>query len=473
MTTISKLVFVLTSTLIATSSVIKAQSQEQVSVRSQFIDISNQNLLKYNRSLFHPAFSYVHQETQDLSIYSRIQWVELDNSPKSYFFNYTSRAGERVGTSVSLFQQNVGILTNFGAIVNGAYGIQLDDKVTLSFGVNIPIFRTSLVNNADVTNDPALGNFEESVVVIAQPGINLSIGRFDIGIYGQNLVDYNLKTSESLTNFDEKTFSTHFMYSHPIKSSVQFLDESTLRIVATGLIEGSDASQLGASAILDMPGYGWFQAGYNGFSGFRNEFKGYSVGAGFKMSPELAVGMVYEKGTNVSSLLGPTYEITVAYSFVSKKQKQRGYAPKKRRKPTKTSSTPEKAVVNEVEERVKIDSIQTESAVEANTIDRFRTNKSTKFEKTETLELRPVDGVADGFYLVVNVFAEKQNLNRFLIDLAKKKFQPKYFYDSGRKFYYVYLEKYDNEDEAEKARVSQYGGRYTADSWVLGVLNKL
>ncbi len=470
MTTISKFI-VLASALIATSSVIQGQDQDQVNIRSQFIDISNQNLLKYNRFLFHPAFSFVHQETNDLSIYSRIQWVELDNSPKSYFFNYTSRAGENVGTSISLFQQDVGILTNFGTVINGAYGIQLDRNVMLTLGVNIPIFRTSLINDAVVSNDPALGNFEDSVVVIAQPGINLTVGRFDIGIYGQNLVDYNLKTSESLTNFDEKTFSAHLMYSQPIKSSIKFLDESTLRIAATGLLEGSDASQIGASAILDLPEYGWFQAGYNGFSGFRNEFKGYSIGAGFKLSQELAVGMVYERGTNVSSLLGPTYEITVAYSFVSRKQKQRGYGSKRNVRKVKAASVAKETAIDENEKVAKTDSTQIKLATETNTIDKFKANKNTKFEKTQTLELRPVDGVADGFYLVVNVFAEKQNLNRFLISLAKKKFQPKYFYDSGRKFYYVYLKKYESEDKAEEARVSKFGGRYNDDSWVLGVIN--
>jgi len=245
-----------------------------------------------------------------------------------------------------------------------------------------------------------------------------------------------------------------------------------LRLVATGLIEGSNASQIGASAILDLPEYGWFQAGYNGFSGFRNEFKGYSVGAGFKVSQELSVGMVYEKGTNVSSLLGPTYEITIAYSFVSRKQKQRGYNSKRNVRKVKASTIEKKAPVNSDEKAVKTDSTQVKLATEANTIDKFKTSKNTKFEKTRTLELRPVDGVADGFYLVVNVFAEKQNLNRFLISLAKKKFQPKYFYDSSRKFYYVYLKKYESEDKAEEARISKYEGRYTDDSWVLGVINE-
>lgn len=459
--------------LIPLFSLVQAQNSEQVEVRSQLIDISSQNLLKFNRSLFHPAFSYVWQETQDLSIYSRIQWVEIDNSPKSYFFNYTGVVSEQVGTSLSLFQQNVGILTNFGVIVNGAYSIPLADNVSLTMGVNIPIFRTALINSFEVSNDPTLANFEESVVVIAQPGINLSIGRFDIGIYGQNLVDYNLKTSESLTSFDEKTFSAHFIYSHPINSRVRFLDQGTLRIAATGLIEGSNASQLGTTVLLDLPDYGWFQAGYNGFSGFRNEFKGYSVGAGFKISPEISAGMVYEKGTNVSSLLGPTYEITVSYSFVSKKQRNRGNNRKKktkyRSKSAKTSNNAKSKIPAQgTTELTKKEDTNTK----VNTIDDFKNSLKTKYENTETLQLRAVDGVKEGFYVVANVFANKSNFNRFMVNLAKKRLSPKYFYDSDRKYYYAYLGRYDSEDEAEKARASQFDGRYLEELWVLGVTNK-
>jgi type IX secretion system PorP/SprF family membrane protein len=433
-------------------------------VKSQLIDIPGQNLLKYNRSLFNPTFSYVRADQQELTLYSRIQWVDIENSPKTYIFNYTGAVNENTSAGISLFQNDLGIITNFGAIVNAAYGIKLSDEATLTMGVNLTLFRTTLDFEAlgNSSNDPELANFEDSFSMIVQPGINLSVGNFDIGIYGENMVDYNLKTSESLTTFDEKTFSAHLMYSHPFEARNGILEDGYLRVAATGLIEGGNNTQIGGSALIDLPDYGWFQAGYN-------DFYGYAFGAGFKISPELGVGILLEKGTdNLTSLLGPTYEITVNYSFASaksgRKSSNRGRAPLKKQ-PVVDNTAKEQAMLKEQDRlRREVDSLK---AVKSPTL-----ITETKYEDTEILVLRSIDGVEEGFYLVVNVFSKKYNFNRFLLELAKKGLNPKYFFDSERQYYYVYLEKYVTEDEAENVRLDNYNGKYTDELWVLGVQNK-
>lgn len=438
-------------------------AQQEVTIKSQLIDIPGQNLLKYNRSLFHPTFSYVRNYQQELTLYSRIQWVEIENSPKTYIFSYSGNVGENAGAGLSLFQQNLGIISNFGAIVNGAYGIQLSEDVILSMGANLSFFRSSLINNADVTNDPALANFEESLIMIAQPGINLSVGRFDIGVYGENLVDYNLKSSESLTDFSEKTFSGHLMYTHPIDSRSQLLDDARLQVAATGLIEGSNTSQLGGSLLLDLPEHGWVQAGYN-------DFYGYAFGAGFKISPEIGLGIVLEKGTNVSSLLGPTYEVTVNYSFVGAKQGN-GFPNKRRSRKVKASSVTKKTPAPRPPAVVQPQTKDSTAIAKKDAI-KPKVEGGTKYEETEILVLRSIDGVEEGYYLVVNVFSKKYNFNRFMVELAKKGLYPKYFFDSERQYYYVYLKRYTTEDEAEEVRLSNYDGKYEDELWVLGVKNK-
>ncbi|WP_420845151.1 type IX secretion system membrane protein PorP/SprF [Maribacter litopenaei] len=55
-----------------------------------------------------------------------------------------------------------------------------------------------------------------------QPGFNLSYGNFDIGAFAENLFDYNLKTSESLTDFSNKTYSGHLQYTHQFKNTSGF-----------------------------------------------------------------------------------------------------------------------------------------------------------------------------------------------------------------------------------------------------------
>lgn len=282
--------------------------------------VAPQNLLKFNRFLINPTFSTVREDKSYVNLLHRNQSVQFQDNDQTYFLSYSGRIGDKSGLGLSLYSQRVGPVSNIGVLANYAYGIKLSDKSNFTFGGNLAYYSTGLnITNIDVIdqNDFRLNGTEDSNIISFQPGFNLSYGRFDFGAFAENLFDYNLKTSESLTNFKEKTYSAHLQYTYPFSNTSGIFESARLMPLArvklsgqnnlTGEVE-QDLS-LGGSLILDLPKVGWLQGGYDNIYGA-------SAGAGFNINRRLSLGYTMEKGfgTDLNNL-GVTHEISFAYSF--------------------------------------------------------------------------------------------------------------------------------------------------------------
>lgn len=81
-------------------------------------------------------------------------------------------------------------------------------------------------------DDQLLNSFEDQNVISFQPGLNISYGKFDFGVFAENLFDYNLKSSESLTDFADKTYSAHLQYTHPFENGNGIMEGSRLMPIA-------------------------------------------------------------------------------------------------------------------------------------------------------------------------------------------------------------------------------------------------
>jgi len=221
---------------------------------------------------------------------------------------------------LSLYSQKVGPVSNIGVLANYAYGIKLSDKSNFTFGGNLAYYSTGLNRtNIDVIdqNDFRLNGTEDSNVISFQPGFNISYGRFDFGAFAENLFEYNLKTSESLTDFAEKTYSAHLQYTYPFDNTTGIFESARLMPLARVKLSGQnnltgEVEQditLGGSLVLDLPKIGWLQGGYDNLYGA-------SAGAGFNINRRLSLGYTIEKGfgTDLNNL-GVTHEISFAYSF--------------------------------------------------------------------------------------------------------------------------------------------------------------
>lgn len=274
-------------------------------------NVPSQNLLKFNRFLLNPTFSTVREDKSYINLFHRNQSVSFDDNNQVYFLSYSGRVSDRSGVGVSLFTNREGLFNNFGVHANYAYGVRLSQKSTFTFGANVSYYQSAFnqdrVNSVEV--DPLLNTLESSSLVTFQPGFNFSIGRFDIGGYAENLFDYNLKTSESVTDFNEKTYSGHLQYTHQFENGGGIMEKARLMPLARVRKIGEETVTLGGNLILDLPKLGWVQAGYD-------DFYGASAGLGFNLTKNISLGYTVEKGlSNQFENFGVTHEISLAYSF--------------------------------------------------------------------------------------------------------------------------------------------------------------
>ena len=300
-------------------------------------NVPSQNLLKFNRFLINPTFSTVREDKSYINLFHRNQSVSFDDNNQVYFLSYSGRVSDRSGVGLSLFTNREGLFNNFGVHANYAYGVRLSPKSNFTFGANFSYYQSAF--NQDRANaleeDPFLNDLESSSLIIFQPGFNISFGNFDIGGFAENLFDYNLKTSESVTEFNEKTYSGHLQYTHQFKNAAGILEQGRLMPLARVRKTGEENVVLGGNIILDLPKLGWVQAGYD-------DFYGASAGLGFNLNKNLSLGYTVEKGlSNNFENFGVSHEISLAYSFTPNLTEDRVLLEKENEDLVNAETTPE------------------------------------------------------------------------------------------------------------------------------------
>lgn len=285
-------------------------------------NVPAQNSLKFNRFLINPTFSAVREDKSYLNMFHRNQSAFFEDNLQSYFLSYSGKINDNIGLGVSIYHQQEGVMSNIGIMANYAYGVRLTESSSLTLGINIPYFRSGFDHGrANIGDDPLISDLKHSSILMVQPGVNISIGNWDVGVFAENLYDINLATGESLTPFGEKTFSGHLQYVHnfPHYDGI-FEDGRLLPLARVRLIDGEDLTY-GGGVILDLPKLGWVQGGYDSFYGG-------SAGIGFNLSRRLSLGYNFEKGFSGSfGSLGITHEISIALSFAPKEM---DYSPRGR-----------------------------------------------------------------------------------------------------------------------------------------------
>ncbi|TMU54809.1 PorP/SprF family type IX secretion system membrane protein [Flagellimonas algicola] len=269
------------------------------------------NSLQFNRFLINPTFSIVREDKSYINLFYRNQSAPFDDNNRVYFLSYSSRVSDRSGVGISLFANKEGLFNNLGAQTNFSYGIHLSPKSDLTFGANISYYQSSIIQNRvnSIDGAPQMDTLEDGSLVLFQPGFNFSYGNFDFGAYAENLFDYNLRTSESITKFNEKTYSGHLQYTHQFKNNGGILEQGRLMSLTRVRKTGEKNITLGGNLVLDVPKLGWIQAGYD-------DFYGASAGLGFNLNKNLSIGYTVEKGLSRNfENFGLSHEISLAYVF--------------------------------------------------------------------------------------------------------------------------------------------------------------
>ncbi|PYE81614.1 type IX secretion system PorP/SprF family membrane protein [Winogradskyella epiphytica] len=272
------------------------------------LDLPTRNSLTFNSYTINPTFSFVRSQSKFISIYNKREWVQFENAPLTYLASYSGRFGENIGAGVGLFQQNYGVLTTFGGILNFAYNARLGRDSNLTFGLNIGAYKSGVNTSNVVTNfeDPALQNVPENFLLTVNPGINYGTEFLDFGLSINNLALYNFESSELIQDNPKQSVQAHIMYTGYMDSR-GFFDESKF----SGLIRSEfqqDETIISGVAMLTVPKGIWGQVGYN-------TLYGASAGLGLNITTQIAIEYNFEKALGDLSNFGPSHEITLAYRF--------------------------------------------------------------------------------------------------------------------------------------------------------------
>ncbi|MBL7558884.1 PorP/SprF family type IX secretion system membrane protein [Olleya sp. YSTF-M6] len=271
------------------------------------------NSLTFNRYTINPTFSFVREQNKYISISNKREWVQFENAPLTYLASYSGRFGENIGAGIGVFQQNYGVLTTFGGILNFAYNVELDRDSNLTFGLNIGAYKSGLNTGSIVVNfdDPSIENVPENFLLTVNPGINYGTGFFDFGVSLKNIVAYNLQTSLMLEDNPEQGIQAHLMYTGYFDTR-GFFDETKF----SGLIKSEftkDKTIISGLAMWTVPKGIWGQIGYN-------TLYGASAGLGLNITNQIAIEYNFEKAIGDLTDFGPSHEISLAYRFKNKKR---------------------------------------------------------------------------------------------------------------------------------------------------------
>ncbi|QXP58808.1 PorP/SprF family type IX secretion system membrane protein [Olleya sp. HaHaR_3_96] len=272
------------------------------------LNIPLRNSLTFNRFTINPTFSFVREQNKYISFSNKREWVQFENAPLTYLGSYSGRFGENIGAGLAVFQQNYGVLTTFGGILNFAYNVRLDRDSNLTFGLNVGAYKSGLNTGSVVTNfdDPSIENVPENFLLTVNPGINYGNGFFDFGLSLKNIVAYNLESSLMLEDNPEQGIQAHLMYTGYLDTR-GFFDESKFSTLIKSEFK-TDETIISALAMFTVPKGIWAQAGYNSVYGA-------SGGLGINISPQIAIEYNFEKAIGDLTDFGPSHEITLAYRF--------------------------------------------------------------------------------------------------------------------------------------------------------------
>lgn len=269
------------------------------------------NQLFFNRFFINPTFSLVRENKSYLNILHRNQYATFDDNNQNYFLGFSNKLNENTAVGIGVYSQWSGVVQEFGFNANYASAVRLGEKSVLTFGTNITYMNQGLDKNRIIASegDSEIDDARKESKIAVQPGINLSLGKFDFGFYAEDLLKYNQTTNEFLTDLSVKSVKASVQYTHSFENSRGLFENARLMPLAQVGQNFDGSLYYFGSLLLDMPSYGWLQTTLD-------EEYGVSAGVGFNLSEKMSLGYLMEKDmSKQDSNLGWNHEISLAYKF--------------------------------------------------------------------------------------------------------------------------------------------------------------
>ncbi len=513
------------------------QSQEDATPENFRVKSPFHNQLFFNRFLINPTFSLVRENKSYLNIMHRNQYATFEDNIQNYYLGFSNKMNERTALGIGVYGQWEGVVQEFGFNANYATSVRLGEKTKLAFGTNLTYISQGLDRNRIVApvDDPLLQESSKQNQIAIQPGMALTVGGFDVGLYATNLIRYNQTTNELLTGFSTDNLRASLQYTHYLSATSGFFEGGRIMPMVQAGKDGMDRIAYIGSLLLDLPEYGWLQTTFDPTYGL-------SMGLGVNLSQRLSMGYLMEKDLSESGgNLGWNHEISLAYSI--RDDKNGGHEGLVETSTDKriddivrnyeeqilelreqaggehataaTLAWENRMILDELIwrqdsiENARNDQLERKFETLVRTIRNEIRNDDGFRKPTETLDLKPgnvqtavaatesevketnkvparkdfrelpiraknrtdVVGVTSGYYLIANVYKNKKSLNAFMDSLKRKGLNAKHFYNSENGLYYVYLAGFNNKLAAKRAFVSNLEGQYRDEKWIREVYN--
>ncbi len=265
-----------------------------------------------NPYIYNPAYAGVEGHTTFFITY-RDQWTNIESAPTLSDFNFHVPLKGGIAIGAAAFNIRQGLLQTSATKITGSYLINIDRKHFLRLGMSIGagINSVNLNELADAAGDLAIAGFlDQSTFFLGDFGATYHFGHFNVGFALPNLFSYNPITQREVSTpefspLDNVLFKMN--YRGHINDDLAF--EPHLIFRYSSVIP----YQYEAVLIAHLYHIVWVGGSYRQDSGF--------IGlAGAKIKEKFGIGFSYELGNSqISSLLGPTLEVTLGYHLGTKK----------------------------------------------------------------------------------------------------------------------------------------------------------
>ncbi len=279
------------------------------------------NQVFFNRFLINPTFSLVRENKSYVNILHRNQYATFEDNSQNYFLGFSNKLNDHTALGISVYSQWSGVVQEFGFNANYATSVRLGAKSKLTFGTNVTYFNEGLDKNRVVATeeDTRISEAGKESKLAIQPGVALSIGKFDFGLYATDLFKYNQTTNTFLTSLNDKSIKASLQYTHSFMANRGlFANARFMPLVQVGKNLDGSLAYLG-SLLLDLPKYGWLQTTLD-------DNYGLSMGLGFNLSKTMSLGYLLEKDVLQDKAdLGWNHEVSLAYTFKNQNDGAGGY----------------------------------------------------------------------------------------------------------------------------------------------------
>ncbi len=274
----------------------------------------------FNMMAVNPAYAGSRDVLSITGLY-RNQWVGLEGAPVTQTLTADMPVHkEKIGLGLSVFNDQIGLVTTRGISGAYAYRLRLANKGTLAFGVQggIVYFNgnySQLAFNPAGTSDPIATDYVRYAPVVGT-GVYYATDKFYLGLSLPNLIKYSLVDTRMLASVGSEKHA--LKYRHLFVMSGYVVPLSTAVVwkpsVLAKLVRGAPLS-------VDLNSNFWFQDRFAFGASYR---MGSSVlgMAEWQITPQFRLGYAYDYSINALRRYNAgTHELMLRYEVSFNKAK--------------------------------------------------------------------------------------------------------------------------------------------------------